>query len=262
MMSIFKLGSPLKTGTFDIYESLQQSLQCSGTHLEPGDVVVVSTKYVSVSQGRIAQLEDTGVSEEARRMAVRFRLDQRVSEIILRESDHIMGGISGFVLAYAAGVMAPNAGIDSSNAKSGTVIMYPAHPDRAAELLRRKIYLNSGVMTGIILADSRLMPGRVGTTGLAVACAGIEPTLDMRGHSDLMGRPLKVTIQAVADSLATAANYTMSEGAQATPFAVIRGSGATPAHRPIPPSRTAVNPAECVYIRGLSSSEHVPVQPY
>ena len=51
------------------------------------------------------------------------------------------------------------------------------------------------------------MPSRVGTTGVAVACAGIEPVLDMRSKKDLQGNPLKVTFQAVVDNLATMANH-------------------------------------------------------
>ena len=59
---------------------------------------------------------------------------------------------------------------------------------------------------GIIIVDSRLMPARIGTTGVAIACAGIEPTKDLRGEKDLDGNPLKVTFQATADNLASIAN--------------------------------------------------------
>jgi len=44
------------------------------------------------------------------------------------------------------------------------------------------------------------MPSRIGTTGIAIACSGIEPINDMTAQNDLEGNPLKVTFQAVADT--------------------------------------------------------------
>jgi len=41
--------------------------------------------------------------------------------VIIRESDKIFGGIGGFVITSADNIMAPNAGIDKSNAKRSTV---------------------------------------------------------------------------------------------------------------------------------------------
>ena len=83
--------------------------------------------------------------------------------------------------------MAPNAGIDKSNAKKGKLILYPKnHSKLAEEQLRRKIFWNLSIHVGIILVDSRLMPARIGTSGVAIACAGIEPVLDMRAKKDLM----------------------------------------------------------------------------
>ena len=43
----------------------------------------------------------------------------KIAEVILRESDVIFGGISGFVITSSDNIMAPNAGIDKSNAKKG-----------------------------------------------------------------------------------------------------------------------------------------------
>src|SRR3989304_1888855 len=100
-------------------------------------------------------------------------------------------------------ILAPNAGIDKSNAKKGKVILYPFDPYLVAEQLRRKFFLKYLIHVGIIIVDSRLMPSRVGTTGVAIACSGIEPVLDMRSQKDLEGNPLKVTFQAVVDNLAS-----------------------------------------------------------
>ena len=254
-MRVLPLEAQREIGSFDLYSALRLALDRSGVDIKAGDVVAVSTKYVSVSQGRMVSVSDTKVSGEGRRMARRFRMGPKMAEIILRESDLVMGGLAGFVLASVGGMMAPNAGIDASNAGPGRVILYPAGPYRIAECLRRKIFLETGAMVGVILVDSRLMPGRVGTTGVAVACAGMDPVLDMRGDTDLEGRPLKVTFQAVADNLASAGNYTMGEGGQSRPFSILRGSGARLRYGGVSGRETSVDPSECVYVRGLSGQE-------
>ncbi len=155
--------------------------------------------------------------------------------------------------ALLHGVMAPNAGVDTSNIGRGRAILYPDSPYGTAEALRRKIFLNLGVMAGVILADSRLMPARVGTIGVAVAYAGLDPVLDSRSKPDLDGNPLKVTFQATADAIATIANHAMGEGAESRPFVIVRDSGAVLTGRRASPSDVVVPAGQCVYVRGLSA---------
>jgi len=148
--------------------------------------------------------------------------------------------------------MAPNAGIDLSNAEKEHAILYPAAPYETAELLRRKIFLELNALVGVILVDSRLMPARTGTSGVAIAYAGMEPVRAMRSKLDLNGNPLKVTFQATADNLATIANHEMGEGSESRPFAIVRNSGVTLTSRRTGPSETVVAADQCVYVRGLS----------
>ena len=237
---------------FDVFEELENTLKKNKTELEEGDVIVISTKYVSNSQGRIVDLEKIKASEYGRKIANEFNLKPEVAEVIIRESDKIFGGIGGFVITSADNIMAPNAGIDKSNAKKGKAILYPKDPYLIAEQIRRKIFLKSLIHVGIILVDSRLMPARIGTSGVAVSCAGIEPVLDMRSKKDLDGNPLKVTFQAVVDNLATIANHKMGEGGESKPFAIVRNSGAKLTDRKINSSEMAIAPEQCVYVRGLS----------
>ncbi|ARS64921.1 Coenzyme F420:L-glutamate ligase [Candidatus Nitrosomarinus catalina] len=237
---------------FDVFEELENTLKKNKTELEEGDVIVISTKYVSNSQGRIVDLAKIKASEYGEKIANEFNLKPGIAEVIIRESDKIFGGIGGFVITSADNIMAPNAGIDKSNAKKGKAILYPKDPYLIAEQIRRKIFLKSLIHVGIILVDSRLMPARIGTSGVAVSCAGIEPVLDMRSKKDLDGNPLKVTFQAVVDNLATIANHKMGEGGESKPFAIVRNSGAKLTDRKINSSEMAIAPEQCVYVRGLS----------
>ncbi len=243
---------------FDVFEELVRALQKSGLEPQNEDVLVVSSKYLAVSQGRTISVGKIAGSAQAAEMGRRYRIPQEIAEAILRESDEAFGGTAGFILTVADGIIAPNAGIDRSSAGRGRIVLYPQEPYLAAEQIRRKIFLRYTTSTGVVIADSRLMPGRVGTTGVAIGCAGIEPVADMRGQKDLDGNPLRVTFQAVADNLATAGNHTMGEGAQSTPAALIRGSGARIVGRRIEPREAAVSPARCLYVRSLAKHTQAP----
>ena len=238
---------------FDVFEVFLKTLEKNDAKLEDGDVLVISTKYISNSQGRIIDLQNIQISDEGHDVSRKYQLKPEIAEVVIRESDKIFGGIGGFVITSSDNIMAPNAGIDKSNAKKGNIILYPENPYLVAEQLRRKIFLKMSIHVGVILVDSRLMPARIGTSGVAIACAGIEPVLDMRSKKDLDGNPLKVTFQAVVDNLATIANHKMGEGAESKPFAIVRNSGATLTDRKINPLEMAIDPDQCVYVRGLSN---------
>ena len=239
-------------GEFDVFVSLIDTLKKNNEALMNGDIIVVSTKYISNSQGRIVQFDKIIPSEKGTKLAKEFKIKPSFAEMILRESDKVFGGISGFIITSADYVMAPNAGIDKSNASEGVAILYPKNPYLIAENLRRKIYLKLSIHVGVVLVDSRLMPARIGTSGVAIACAGIEPVLDMRAKKDLDDKPLKVTFQAVADNIATIANYKMGEGAESKPFAIVRNSEAKMTDRKINANELAISPDQCVYVRGLA----------
>ncbi len=253
-LTVFAIKAERQTKKFDIFEVMETTLQKNKISLQNGDVLVISSKYVSNSQGRIIDLENVNVSKDGIELSEKFQIKPKIAEAIIRESDIIFGGISGFVITSSDNIMAPNAGIDKSNAEKGKVILYPEDPYLVAEQIRRKIFLKYLVHVGIIIVDSRLMPARVGTTGVAISCAGIEPVNDMRAEKDLNGNPLKVTFQAVVDNLASIANHKMGEGSESKPFAIIRNSDAKLTDRKINPNELVVSHDQCVYVRGLRNS--------
>ena len=100
------------------------------------------------------------------------------------------------------------------------------------------------------------MPARIGTTGVAIACAGIEPTKDLRGEKDLDGNPLKVTFQATADNLASIANHKMGEGDDLHPIAIVRDSNCELTDRRIVPEEKNIQYEQCVYNRSNSNKPY------
>ncbi len=251
MTTVFPITVQKKQSSFDLYQDIIESTK--NHTIESGDIIVISSKYVANSEGRLLDLTKTKPSQDASELSKKYQLDPKFAEIILRESDEVFGGVTGFVLTSSDQILAPNAGIDKSNVKKGTIILYPDFPYKIAENLRKKIFLNFGVHVGIILVDSRLMPARAGTTGVAIAVSGFEPVQDVRGQKDLDGNPLRVTMKATADNLATIANHKMGEGAESTPIVLIRDSGAKITTRKIKTDEMSISSDLCVYMRGFKN---------
>jgi len=239
---------------FDLFEKMIYSLDKEGLSIQNGDVIVISSKYISNSQGRLIEYDRIKTSEHGKTLSKKFKIEPKLAEAIIRESDIVYGGIPGYVISFSDKILAPNAGIDKSNTKKSKLVLYPQDSNLVAEQLRRKFFLKFFKHVGIIIVDSRLMPARVGTSGIAIACSGIEPVLDMRAKKDLDGNFLKVTFQAVADNLASIANHKMGESTELRAFALIRNSGAKLTDRKISQDEMAISNDECIYVRGLKNS--------
>jgi coenzyme F420-0:L-glutamate ligase/coenzyme F420-1:gamma-L-glutamate ligase len=246
-MEILPLSVSLKTGKFNLFKSLN----LTNFTFKDNDILVISSKYVSMSEGSVRKLDSVKVSERAIELASKYHMNSKLVELVIRESDYIFKGIPGFLLAIKDGIIAPNAGIDKSNIPSGFVILYPQQPFKTVENLRQKFLLHLGVKVMVIIADSRLMPTRIGTTGIAIACAGFEPVEDQRGKIDLFGNVLKVTLKAVADSLATIGVSVMGESNESIPAIIIRNTKVMATDRKLSWYDMAVDATEDIYIRGL-----------
>jgi len=251
-LTVIPLKARRQNGNFVLFDEMINVISENKTSLKNGDVIVISSKYVSNSQGRIIDTSKITESEQSIHIAKKFRIKPKFAEVILRESDKIFGGVSGFVITSSDNILAPNAGIDKSNSDGTKLILYPENPYQVAENIKRKIFFEYNIHVGIIIVDSRLMPARIGTTGVAISCAGLEPVKDLRGEQDLDGNPLKVTFQATADNLASIANHKMGEGSESQPIAIIRDSECQLTSRKISHHEMAISDEQCLYVRGLS----------
>jgi len=196
---------------------------CGG--FEDGDVLVLAETAVATAEGNVIPLSTIIPSAWAQKLAAQYQMDPRVVEIVLQETDSVVGGISGFLLCMKNGTLLPNAGVDASNAPLGCVTPLPADPDHSALTIKKAVEVQCKVRIGVIIADSRTHAMRRGCSGVAIGCAGITAVLDDRGRSDLFGRTLEVTQRAVADNIVSAAELVMGEADERTPGAVIRGLG-------------------------------------
>ena len=251
-LTVIPLKARHQNGNFVLFDEIINVISENKTSLKNGDVIVISSKYVSNSQGRVIDTSKIIESEQSIHIAKKFRIKPKFAEVILRESDKIFGGVSGFVITSSDNILAPNAGIDKSNSDGTKLILYPENPYQVAENIKRKIFFEYNIHVGIIIVDSRLMPARIGTTGVAISCAGLEPVKDLRGEQDLDGNPLKVTFQATADNLASIANHKMGEGSESQPIAIIKDSECELTNRNISYNEMSISHEQCVYVRGFS----------
>lgn len=219
-MQVFPIKVERKSRKFDLFNELRNS----GFKFLNHDIVVISSKFVSISEGSTLRLSKIKPTSRSRGLADRFQMDRRIAAIVLKEADIVLRGIPGFLLTIKNGMIAPNAGIDKSNAPSGHIILYPKDSFKTARRLRYKFITSLGLRLGVVISDSRLMPTRIGTTGIAIGVSGLEPVEDLRGLPDLFGKNLQVTMKAVADDLATIGVFMMGERNESIPIVVIRGA--------------------------------------
>ena len=171
--------------------------------LADGDIVVVTSKIVSKAEGQVTR----GSREEA--------IDAETVRVVARRGPaRIVQTRHGLVLAAA--------GVDASNTGPGMVALLPANPDGSARRLRAGLRALAGARVAVVLSDTMGRPWRIGQTDTAIGAAGLTPVLDYRGQPDTFGTPLEVTLAAVADEIAAAAELVKGKAA-GIPVAVVRG---------------------------------------
>jgi coenzyme F420-0:L-glutamate ligase/coenzyme F420-1:gamma-L-glutamate ligase len=197
--------------------------------LVDGDVVVVTSKVVSKAEGRVVDAdgrEDAITAETVRVVATRETS---------RGSTRIVETSHGLVMAAA--------GVDASNTPSGTVVLLPIDPDASARGLRDGLMRATGVRLGVVVTDTLGRPWREGVTDAAIGAAGVQVLDDHRGRVDAHGNTLEMTVTAVADEIAAAAEL-VSGKLGGAPVAVVRGAAGFVLDDEGPGARTIVRRPE------------------
>ncbi|MDP9488583.1 MAG: coenzyme F420-0:L-glutamate ligase [Thermoproteota archaeon] len=246
-MEVLPIKIPKKDEGFDLFRTIVESK----FQFLADDILVISSKFVSMSESSLIDLKNVKVTKRARELALKFKMDERIAQVTLQESDYVVSGIPGFLLTINDGMIAPNAGIDKSNCPQGKIVLYPKDSFKTANELRKKFLKIYGIKIGIVISDSRLMPTRIGCTGIAVGVSGFDPVDDERGKTDLYGKKLKVTFKATADCLATIGIFMMGESNESIPLVVIRGANVRETKRSLSMKDMTVNPKIDIYLRNL-----------
>ena len=247
-MELFGIRTPIIHPGDNLTEILFSAITEQGLTLDFQDIIVVAETVVATAQNRIRKLSTVLVSPQAQELADRYEVDAHLAQIILEEADEILGGIPHVLLTIKDNTLMANAGIDRSNAPSGHVVLLPSKTTETAWQIKNELEEKTGHELGIVIADSRTQPLRLGTVGLAVAIAGIEPIKDYRGHPDLFSQPLRITRSAIADNLASASQLLMGEADEQIPAVLIRGAPVHFTKRQIQPNELIISRQECLYM--------------
>ena len=201
---------PIKTRVFLEGENLLEFILEHVKKVQENSVLVVTSKIVALSEVRTAKIKN----------------QKDLARLIKKESDFAVE--TEFVwLTIKDGLIMPSAGIDESNA-NGKVILLPKDSFLAAQKIRVALKLKFKLKNfGVVISDSRILPGRAGVVGIALGYAGFKGIRNYIGKKDIFGRVFKYSRTDIADCLATSAVLCMGEGNERQPLAVIENPPAT-----------------------------------
>ena len=221
-------GLPFVQPGDDLVELVASALTQNDVTPRAGDVLVVAQKIVSKAEGRVVDLATIEPSAKARALAAEVDKDPRLIELILSESVRVVRARRNvLIVEHRLGFIMANAGVDQSNVGpadgASRALLLPENPDRSAEALRRGLAAVTGIDLAVVINDSFGRPWRQGTAGVAIGVSGLPGLIDLRGHPDLFGRTLEVSIIGFADEIAAAASLLMGQADEAAPVVLIRG---------------------------------------
>ncbi len=204
----------------DPIRPLLAALRSADVALADGDVLCVASKVIALSEGALIEGAN-GSDREPDRDEVRALARASARGIVA-------DGPGVTVTRTHHGFVAANGGIDRSNVPGTAWLDLPADPDASAAVLRSAILAATGRDVAVVVTDTFGRPWRLGQTDVALGAAGLAVLRDERGAVDLEGRMLEVTVAAIGDAVAGAADLVRSK-ASGTPFVLVRGLAASTA---------------------------------
>lgn len=201
---------PIKTAIMqppkdDLYSILDQYL----ADLREGDVVLITSKVVSIHQGRCIPITEATSKRS----------------LVEKEAEYYFDGQTKYAnspLAIKYGALFYGAGIDESNA-NGHYILLPEKPyEFAHEVwihLREKHHIEK---LGVIITDSHSLPLRRGCMSISIGLWGFHPIEHHAGKPDLFNRKLTISSTNIADALSAGASLVTGEGNECMPITIVR----------------------------------------
>src|SRR5699024_1388928 len=187
----------------DLAAILINALRRNRIDLKDGDILVVASKVVSKAEGRLTTVADRTEFED----------------LVAATGTHLVAERS-----YGSGsTVQAAAGLDQSNS-AGAVVLHPLDSDRSADGLRQRVEQAFSVRIGLIISDTSSRPWRIGVADIALGLSGFSGLDDQRGRPDDDGRVQTVTVRAVADEIAAAADL-VKGSSRGLPMALVRGAG-------------------------------------
>ncbi|MBP9773381.1 MAG: coenzyme F420-0:L-glutamate ligase [Candidatus Peribacteraceae bacterium] len=226
---------PIQTSILSNGDNLA-SIFSSNISIQSGDILVVSSKVVALTEGTSIDLTSMKPSKKAEEYSHACGRSPAFCQAVIQEMIRMNGSVintcPGALLTElrpsgmeVGTILTANAGLDESNVEKNTAIGWPMDPAASAKKLRTKIEQSMNGKIAVIISDSCCHPRRLGVTAFALAVSGIDPLISQNGKKDIHGKPLHITTEAIADQLATAANMLMGNAGQMIPACIVRDHG-------------------------------------
>lgn len=199
-------------GEFHPGDDLAAAIAGAASWLRDDDVVVITSKVVSKTEGRIVPAP---TDPEQRDILRRKLIDDEAVRVLARKGKTL-------ITENAIGLVQAAAGVDGSNIDTAELALLPVDPDRSAATLRDGLATNLGVRVGVVITDTMGRAWRNGQTDVAIGAAGLTVLHGYAGAQDVHGNELVVTEIAVADELAAAGDLVKGK-LTGVPVAVVRG---------------------------------------
>ncbi|MHA1506549.1 MAG: coenzyme F420-0:L-glutamate ligase [Candidatus Asgardarchaeia archaeon] len=218
--------------------------------LREGDVVVITSKIISKSEGLIYRIDDVVPSRKTRLLSTFYGIDPKIMEIYMKQGkvrvviplEKISKG--GLLEKYSEdrrtarevisedpylflieknGRLLSWGGVDFSNSPLGFFTEIPADPDESAKRIREGIRKILGFDVAVVITDTEWKLDKFGTVDVAIGSSGIEPVSRKFGKKDMYGRPKLGGVDSIVDLLSSAAALFFGQTDERIPIAIVRG---------------------------------------
>ncbi|MEU1430046.1 coenzyme F420-0:L-glutamate ligase [Nocardia sp. NPDC005746] len=193
-------------------DDVADAIAAQAPWLRDGDVLVVTSKIVAKAEGRVV----TVPTDPEERDAARRRLVLEESVRVLARKNRTL------ITENKLGIVQAAAGIDGSNVEQDELVLLPEDPDASAKALRAGLAERLGVQVAVVITDTMGRAWRNGQIDAAIGSSGLRVMHDYNGAVDGQGNELHVTLVAIADELAAAADLVKGK-LGGVPVAVVRG---------------------------------------
>jgi len=180
----------------DLARALADALTADRHGLVDGDVVVLTSKVLSKTEGRIVPAP----TDPDERDALRRRLVDAESVRVVARVNRTL------ITENRLGIVQAAAGVDGSNVEARELALLPEDPDASAAALTRELRRLTGARVAVVVTDTMGRAWRTGQIDMAIGAAGLRVSVGYDGAVDRQGNELLVTDVAVADEIASAAD--------------------------------------------------------
>lgn len=194
-------------------------------NIEDNDIIMITHKVISKSEGREVQIDSIDVSERALKYSKILNRSPQLVQLMLNESKNVIWAKAGepFLLEHKTGVVCANAGVDLSNSKKGHAICLPIDSDKSAEKIRVEILKKLGKKVAVGICDSQGRPYRNGSIGVLLGSSNLKRLKSYIGSKDRNGRVMQSAVESIGDEFSSMANLIMGQARESIPVVLIRG---------------------------------------